>query len=102
MLCLDTQFCSISYSHSFWLTLTVSYLDSIESLSIMNFLSNIYSIYGVNLINFIPFSFIIALGKQQAVFSKEELQERNRRRKGETVVTELRHYLQNSGSLNGK
>ncbi|WRX34653.1 ABC transporter-like [Theobroma cacao] len=40
--------------------------------------------------------------KQQAVFSKEELQERDTRRKGENVITELRHYLQNSGSLSGK
>ncbi|XP_022732621.1 ABC transporter G family member 32 [Durio zibethinus] len=54
----------------------------------------------------IMFTFFLAnlnpLGKQQAVFSKEELQERDRRRKGENVVTELRHYLQNSGSLSGK
>lgn len=42
-----------------------------------------------------------ALGKQQAVVSKEELQERERRRKGETVVVELRHFLQHSGSLSG-
>jgi hypothetical protein len=39
-----------------------------------------------------------ALGKQQAVVSKEELQERERRRKGEPTVVELRHYFQNSGS----
>ncbi|OMO57995.1 ABC-2 type transporter [Corchorus olitorius] len=54
----------------------------------------------------ILFTFFLAnlkpLGKPQAVFSKEELQERDRRRKGENVVTELRYYLQNSGSLNGK
>lgn len=42
-----------------------------------------------------------ALGKHQAVVSKEELQERERRRKGETVVVELRQYLQHSGSLSG-
>jgi hypothetical protein len=42
-----------------------------------------------------------ALGKQQAVVSKEELQERERRRKGETVAVELRHFLQHSGSLSG-
>ncbi|KAE8705821.1 Pleiotropic drug resistance protein 3 [Hibiscus syriacus] len=52
------------------------------------------------------FTFFLAnlnpLGKQQAVFSKEELQDRDRRRKGENVVTELRYYLQNSASLNGK
>lgn len=41
-------------------------------------------------------------GKQQAVVSKEELQERDKRRKGENVVIELREYLQHSGSLNGK
>ncbi|KAK8682900.1 hypothetical protein V6N13_038980 [Hibiscus sabdariffa] len=50
------------------------------------------------------FTFFLAnlnpLGKQQAVFSKEELQERDNRRKGENVVTELRYYLQNSASLN--
>ncbi|KAF3441957.1 hypothetical protein FNV43_RR15873 [Rhamnella rubrinervis] len=52
------------------------------------------------------FTFFLAylnpLGKQQAVVSKEELQERERRRKGETVVIELRQYLQHSGSLSGK
>lgn len=42
-----------------------------------------------------------ALGKQQAVVSKEELQERERRRKGQNVVIELRQYLQHSESLNG-
>ncbi|KAK5829845.1 ABC transporter G family member 32 [Gossypium arboreum] len=51
------------------------------------------------------FTFFLAnlnpLGKQQAVFSKEELQERDNRRKGENV-TELRHYLQYSSSVNGK
>ncbi|XVF49249.1 hypothetical protein PTKIN_Ptkin03bG0253300 [Pterospermum kingtungense] len=54
----------------------------------------------------ILFTFFLAklnpLGKQQAVFSKEELQERDKRRKGGIVVTELRHYFQNSGSVNGK
>lgn len=39
-----------------------------------------------------------ALGKQQAVVSKEELKERERRRKGEPTIVELRHYLQQSGS----
>lgn len=42
-----------------------------------------------------------ALGRQQAVVSKEELRERERRRKGETSVVELRHYLQHSGSFSG-
>ncbi|KAA3490136.1 ABC transporter G family member 32-like [Gossypium australe] len=53
----------------------------------------------------ILFTFFLAnlnpLGKQQAVFSKEELQERDNRRKGENV-TELRHYLQYSSSVNGE
>ncbi|CAK7334854.1 unnamed protein product [Dovyalis caffra] len=52
------------------------------------------------------FAFFLAnlnpLGKQQAVVSKAELQERDKRRKGENVVIELREYLQHSGSLNGK
>ncbi|KAI5320501.1 PREDICTED: ABC transporter [Prunus dulcis] len=54
----------------------------------------------------ILFTFFLAylnpLGKQQAVVSKEELQERERRRKGQNVVIELRQYLQHSESLNGK
>ncbi|KAI9192853.1 hypothetical protein LWI28_028478 [Acer negundo] len=41
------------------------------------------------------------LGNQRAVVSKEELQEREKRRKGETAV-ELREYLQHSGSISGK
>ncbi|KDP32332.1 hypothetical protein JCGZ_13257 [Jatropha curcas] len=52
------------------------------------------------------FTFFLAhlnpLGRQQAVVSKEELQERDKRRKGENVVIELREYLQHSGSVNGK
>ncbi|KAI4335797.1 hypothetical protein L6164_014407 [Bauhinia variegata] len=47
-------------------------------------------------------SYLKPLGKQQAVVSKEELQERERRRKGESVVIELRDYLKHSGSLSGK
>ncbi|XP_062148181.1 ABC transporter G family member 32 [Alnus glutinosa] len=54
----------------------------------------------------ILFTFFLAylnpLGKHQAVVSKEELQERERRRKGETVVVELRQYLQHSGSFSAK
>ncbi|TXG61337.1 hypothetical protein EZV62_012700 [Acer yangbiense] len=42
------------------------------------------------------------LGNQRAVVSKEELQEREKRRKGETAVVELREYFQHSGSLSGK
>ncbi|XP_065851098.1 ABC transporter G family member 32 isoform X2 [Euphorbia lathyris] len=40
--------------------------------------------------------------RKQAVVSKEELQEREQRRKAETVIIELREYLKHSGSLNGK
>lgn len=42
-----------------------------------------------------------ALGKQQAIVSKEELQEREQRSKGESVAVELREYLQHSGSRVG-
>ncbi|KAK3210798.1 hypothetical protein Dsin_015504 [Dipteronia sinensis] len=42
------------------------------------------------------------LGNQRAVVSKEELQEREKRRKGEIAVIELREYLQHSGSISGK
>ncbi|XP_030489590.2 ABC transporter G family member 32 [Cannabis sativa] len=47
-------------------------------------------------------SYLNPLGRQQAVVSKQELREREKRRKGEPVVIELRHYLEHSGSLNGK
>lgn len=40
-----------------------------------------------------------ALGKHQAVVSKEELRVRERSRKGEIMTTELREYLQHSSSL---
>uniref|UniRef100_A0A1J3CWN6 ABC transporter G family member 32 n=1 Tax=Noccaea caerulescens TaxID=107243 RepID=A0A1J3CWN6_NOCCA len=41
-------------------------------------------------------------GKLQAVVSKEELDEREKKRKGDEFVVELREYLQHSGSLHGK
>ncbi|KAM7512769.1 hypothetical protein LguiB_011644 [Lonicera macranthoides] len=44
-------------------------------------------------------TYLNPLGRPQAVVSEEELQERDRRRKGETVVIQLRDYLQHSGSL---
>ncbi|GAV88717.1 ABC_tran domain-containing protein/ABC2_membrane domain-containing protein/PDR_assoc domain-containing protein [Cephalotus follicularis] len=47
-------------------------------------------------------TYLNPLGKQQAVVSKEELKERERRRRGESVVIELRQFLQHSGSLSGK
>ncbi|KAA8523067.1 hypothetical protein F0562_009490 [Nyssa sinensis] len=47
-------------------------------------------------------SYLNPLGKRQAVVSKEELQERDRRKKGETVVIQLRDFLQHSASLTAK
>ncbi|KAL8129568.1 hypothetical protein V2J09_018723 [Rumex salicifolius] len=47
-------------------------------------------------------SYFQPLGRRQAVISKEELEERERRRRGEVVVVELRQFLQHSGSLTGK
>nr|XP_023894172.1 ABC transporter G family member 32 isoform X1 [Quercus suber]XP_023894173.1 ABC transporter G family member 32 isoform X2 [Quercus suber] len=43
-------------------------------------------------------AYLNPLGKQQGVVSKEELQERERGRKGEPTIVELRYYLQQSGS----
>lgn len=42
-----------------------------------------------------------ALGKRQAVVSKEELKDKDMRRKSENVVVELRQYLQHSDSVAG-
>ncbi|KAL8497933.1 hypothetical protein ACS0TY_021327 [Phlomoides rotata] len=39
------------------------------------------------------------LGKRQAIVSKEELEEREKMRKGEPVVIQLRDFLQHSGSF---
>ncbi|KAJ6731399.1 ATP-BINDING CASSETTE TRANSPORTER [Salix purpurea] len=65
----------------------------------------IAALFGYTVLFNLLFTFFLAylnpLGKQQAVVSKEELQERDNRRKGENVVIELREYLQHSGSLNG-
>ncbi|XP_050232688.1 ABC transporter G family member 32 isoform X2 [Mercurialis annua] len=47
-------------------------------------------------------AYLNPIGRQQPVVSKEELQERDKRRKGENAVIELREYLQHSGSINGK
>ncbi|XP_010249907.1 PREDICTED: ABC transporter G family member 32 [Nelumbo nucifera] len=55
-----------------------------------------------NILFTIFLTYLNPLGKQQAVISKEELREREKRRRGENVVTELRQYLQHSGSLTGK
>ncbi|KAL0711599.1 hypothetical protein Bca4012_018577 [Brassica carinata] len=41
-------------------------------------------------------------GKFQAVVSREELDEREKKRKGDEFVVELREYLEHSGSLHGK
>ncbi|KAF7806336.1 ABC transporter G family member 32 [Senna tora] len=43
-------------------------------------------------------AYLKPLGRQQAVISKEELQEREKRRKGERVVMQLRDYLRHSES----
>ncbi|XP_025626107.1 ABC transporter G family member 32 isoform X2 [Arachis hypogaea] len=43
-------------------------------------------------------AYLNPLGKQQAVVSKSELEEREKRRKGESVIVELREYLQHSAS----
>ncbi|CAI0389715.1 unnamed protein product [Linum tenue] len=42
------------------------------------------------------------LGIQQSVVSRDELQEREKNRKSGEIVVELRHYLENSNSINGK
>ncbi|KAF8400729.1 hypothetical protein HHK36_014029 [Tetracentron sinense] len=47
-------------------------------------------------------TYLNPLGKRQAVVSKEELQERDRRKKGGNVVIQLREFLQHSGSFAGK
>ncbi|OVA12179.1 ABC transporter-like [Macleaya cordata] len=46
-------------------------------------------------------TYLNPVGKRQAVVSKEELQERDTRRKGEHVAIQLREFLQHSGSLTG-
>ncbi|OAY26651.1 ABC transporter G family member 32 [Manihot esculenta] len=64
------------------------------------------ALVGYTILLNILFTFFLAhlnpWGRQQAVVSKEELQERDKRRKGEDIVIELREYLQHSGSINGK
>lgn len=47
-------------------------------------------------------TYLNPLGKRQAVISKEELQERDGKKKDENVVIELRHFLQHSASYTGK
>lgn len=42
------------------------------------------------------------MGKLQAVVSREELDDRDRKRKGDEFVVELREYLQHSGSIHGE
>lgn len=54
------------------------------------------------IINYVlGFQYLSALGKRQAIVSKEELKDKDMRRKGETVVIELREYLQHSDSVAG-
>ncbi|XP_021764496.1 ABC transporter G family member 32-like isoform X1 [Chenopodium quinoa] len=47
-------------------------------------------------------NYLHPLGKRQAVISNTEFIERERKKRGETVVIQLREFLQHSGSLNGK
>lgn len=47
-------------------------------------------------------TYLQPLGKRQAVISKAELEEKEKRRTGETAVIQLQEFLQHSGSLNGK
>ncbi|TKY54925.1 ABC transporter G family member 32 [Spatholobus suberectus] len=51
-----------------------------------------------NILFTIFLAYLNPVGRQQAVVSKDELQEREKRRKGESVVIELREYLQRSAS----
>ncbi|KAL7259858.1 hypothetical protein ACSBR1_005679 [Camellia fascicularis] len=55
-----------------------------------------------NILFTIFLTYLNPLGRRQAVVSEEELQERDKRRKGEPVVIQLRQYLQHSGSLTAK
>lgn len=48
------------------------------------------------------FKYAEALGKRQAIVSKEELDDREKMRKGEPVVIQLRDFLQYSGSFASK
>ncbi|XP_059635000.1 ABC transporter G family member 32 [Cornus florida] len=47
-------------------------------------------------------TYLNPLGKHQAVVCKEDLQERDGRKKGETVVIQLREFLQHSASVTAK
>ncbi|KAF7147146.1 hypothetical protein RHSIM_Rhsim03G0245700 [Rhododendron simsii] len=55
-----------------------------------------------NILFTIFLTYLNPLGKRQAVVSEEELQERERRKKGEPVIIQLRQFLQHSGSLTAK
>ncbi|KAI8024530.1 ABC transporter G family member 32 [Camellia lanceoleosa] len=55
-----------------------------------------------NILFTIFLTYLNPLGRRQAVVSEEELQERDKRRKGEPVIIQLRQYLQHSGSLTAK
>ncbi|KAJ8750443.1 hypothetical protein K2173_015582 [Erythroxylum novogranatense] len=63
------------------------------------------ALVGYTVVLNVMFTFFLAhlkpWGRKQAVISKEELLEREKRRKGDNVI-ELRHYLYTSGSSNGK
>ncbi|KAF5945787.1 hypothetical protein HYC85_016015 [Camellia sinensis] len=55
-----------------------------------------------NILFTIFLTYLNPLGRRQAVVSEEELQERDKRKKGEPVIIQLRQYLQHSGSLTAK
>ncbi|XP_009140751.2 ABC transporter G family member 32 [Brassica rapa] len=55
-----------------------------------------------NLLFTVFLAYLNPLGKLQAVVSREELDDRDRKRKGDEFVVELREYLQHSGSIHGK
>ncbi|KAK4772799.1 hypothetical protein SAY86_014574 [Trapa natans] len=61
------------------------------------------ALFGYAIVLNILFTLFLAylnpLGKHQTIISKEELRDSERRRKGETIATELREYLQHSNSL---
>lgn len=81
-------------------TLSLTYLNRKPSLPfIKNTWKDTFEIINVLVIS-------VALVKQQAVVSEEELQERDNRKKGESetkvVSIQLREYLEHSGSLTGR
>ena len=50
----------------------------------------------------IAFFKLVALGRSQAVVSKEELKDKDGKKNSESVVIQLREFLEHSGSFTGK